>query len=60
MGSLLSSDSLSSGNVIRYATLRALQLPVQAWLRLAIYNTGMTHICQSLEIRRCGVRCELD
>jgi len=32
------------GNVIRYSLLRALQLPVQAWLRLAIYNTGVSHI----------------
>jgi len=32
------------GNVIRYSLLRALQLPVQAWLRLAIYNTGVSHL----------------
>ena len=32
------------GNVIRYSVLRALQLPVQAWLRLAIYNTGISHM----------------
>ncbi len=32
------------GNVIRYSLLRALQLPVQAWLRLAIYNTGTSHL----------------
>jgi broad specificity phosphatase PhoE len=32
------------GNVIRYSLLRALQLPVQGWLRLAIYNTGISHL----------------
>lgn len=38
------------GNVIRYCVLRALQLPPQAWLRLAIWNCGITHI----EIRPDG------
>jgi len=32
------------GNVIRYSLLRALQLPVQAWLRLAVQNTGISHL----------------
>jgi len=32
------------GNVIRSHLLRALQLPVQAWLRLAIQNTGISHL----------------
>ena len=32
------------GNVIRYSLLRALQLPVQAWLRFSIFNTGISHI----------------
>lgn len=32
------------GNVIRYSLLRALQLPPQAWLRIAIWNTGITHL----------------
>lgn len=32
------------GNVIRYSLLRALQLPVQAWLRFAIWNCGISHL----------------
>lgn len=32
------------GNVIRYALLRALQLCPTAWLRFAIYNTGLSHV----------------
>eukprot|EP00658_Telonema_sp_P-2_P039051 TRINITY_DN27918_c0_g1_i1.p1 TRINITY_DN27918_c0_g1~~TRINITY_DN27918_c0_g1_i1.p1 ORF type:complete len:303 (+),score=47.79 TRINITY_DN27918_c0_g1_i1:169-1077(+) len=42
------------GNVIRYFVCRALQLPPQAWLRMATYNCGMTH----LVIRPNG-RCSL-
>ena len=38
------------GNIIRYLTLRALQLPVHAWLRLAVYNGSIT----VLEIRHSG------
>lgn len=38
------------GNVIRYCLLRALQMPPGAWLRLATYNCGLTHI----EIRPSG------
>jgi len=38
------------GNVIRYCLLRALQMPPGAWLRLASYNCGLTHI----EIRASG------
>jgi len=30
------------GNVIRYCTLRALQLPPEAWLRLSHPNCGIT------------------
>lgn len=30
------------GNVIRYFVLRALQLPPEAWLRLAVYNASIT------------------
>jgi len=32
------------GNVIRYSLLRLLQLPAQAWLRIAIFNCGLTHV----------------
>jgi len=32
------------GNVIRYFVLRALQLPPEAWLRLAVYNCSITII----------------
>lgn len=32
------------GNVIRYFVCRALQIPPAAWLRLAVYNTGITVI----------------
>lgn len=32
------------GNVIRYSLLRALQLPVQAWLRFAVWNCGISHL----------------
>lgn len=32
------------GNVIRYFLCRALQLPPEAWLRFATFNTGITHL----------------
>ena len=32
------------GNVIRYFTCRALQLPPEGWLKLATFNCGMTHL----------------
>lgn len=32
------------GNVIRYMALRALQLPPQAWLRLAVNNGSYTTV----------------
>jgi len=38
------------GNVTRYLSLRALQLPAFAWLRLAVYNGSIT----ILEIRPSG------
>ena len=38
------------GNVIRYFLCRVLQFPVEGWLRVAIYNTGITQI----EIRPSG------
>lgn len=44
------------GNVTRYLSLRALQLPTFAWLRLAVYNGSIT----ILEIRPSGhvsLRC---
>ena len=31
-----------AGNVIRYLVLRALQLPPEAWSRLAVYNASVT------------------
>ena len=31
-----------TGNVIRYFTMRALQLPPEAWLRLAVSNASIT------------------
>ena len=32
------------GNVIRYMTLRALQLPPEAWLRLCTFNCSLTYL----------------
>jgi hypothetical protein len=32
------------GNVIRYATMRALQLPPEAWLRTATFNCSLTYL----------------
>jgi len=32
------------GNVIRYMTLRALQLPPEAWLRLCTFNCSVTYL----------------
>ena len=32
------------GNVIRYMTLRALQLPPEAWLRLCTFNCSVTYV----------------
>lgn len=32
------------GNVIRYMTLRALQLPPEAWLRLCTFNCSITYL----------------
>ena len=32
------------GNVIRYCTLRALQLPPEAWLRLCTFNCSLTYL----------------
>ena len=32
------------GNVIRYFTLRALQLPPEAWLRLTTFNCSLTYL----------------
>ena len=32
------------GNVIRYFALRALQLPPDAWLRLAVFNASVTSL----------------
>ncbi len=32
------------GNVIRYFLCRALQFPVEGWLRLSIYNTGISQL----------------
>ena len=32
----------STGNVIRYFVMRALQLPPEAWLRTAAYNASIT------------------
>ena len=40
----LAAEKKKSDASLRYATLRALQLPPQAWLRIAIFNTGITHI----------------
>ena len=38
------------GNVIRYMALRALQLPPQAWLRMAVNNASYT----TLTVRQNG------
>mgnify|MGYP005847401375 CR=1 FL=1 len=32
------------GNIIRYLTCRALQIPPEAWLRLSIFNCSMTYL----------------
>eukprot|EP01032_Pedospumella_encystans_P016121 gene16121-18405_t len=32
------------GNVLRYFVMRALQLPPEAWLRMAVYNASITVI----------------
>lgn len=32
------------GNVIRYFTCRALQLPPEAWLRMSVFNCSLTYI----------------
>ena len=32
------------GNIIRYFFCRALQIPPEAWLRMSIYNCGITYL----------------
>lgn len=39
-----SSIYVCHGNVIRYMVMRALQLPPEAWLRTAVYNSSITII----------------